>query len=375
MRAGFNTKRDTSAGEYLLVGDFHALRKRLLQDEFADRLDKPLVYWALPSDRRLPLAFLGRTLSDLLDTPFEELLGTPGVGQKKIASLIMLLTRATKFMPLHDAGITDPAESDVADQRAGTAAATFDPSIVSEALWAEWRATVKRHGLEPLKLGRIAPTLQALPTVIWHTPVGEYVDRSLTKIRQLKTHGEKRVRAILEVFWVMNETLANATRHCHVDVDLVPCFVRPVELWIRTAAEAAELPDVAQLRTSLVEPLLAQIQVDVGSTVCALATNRLGVDGRRLSVRQQAKDMSVTRARVYQLLEECGKVMAVRWPEGKYLLMPLAERFQKAGGAAAELFRATVDLFYPGAPGSLPLVPDSMPGILSTVMRETGSAI
>ena len=70
--------------DYRLLSNFESVRKQLMQPQYNDRLEKPLAYWALPNDRRLPLAFLGRTLSDLLETPFEELTATPGVGQKKI---------------------------------------------------------------------------------------------------------------------------------------------------------------------------------------------------------------------------------------------------------------------------------------------------
>ena len=85
--------------DYKIVSSFQSLRKTLLDDKFADRLEKPLAYWALPNDRRLPLAFLGRTIKDLLATPFEELSATPGIGQKKISSLVKLLSRATKDHP------------------------------------------------------------------------------------------------------------------------------------------------------------------------------------------------------------------------------------------------------------------------------------
>jgi len=73
------------------------------------------------------------------------------------------------------------------------------------------------------------------------------------------------------------------------------------------------------------------------------------MEGRRQSVRYQAKQMGVTRARVYQLLEDCSKVMAVRWPEGEHLLARLTERYQVEGpeGNAARLLFAAVDLIFP----------------------------
>ena len=46
--------------------------------------------------------------------------------------------------------------------------------------------------------------------MIWRTPLAEYVNRSLTDIRHLKTHGEKRVRVVLEVFYAVHELLSNA---------------------------------------------------------------------------------------------------------------------------------------------------------------------
>jgi hypothetical protein len=121
----------TSVEDYKIVSSFQSLRKTLLDDKFADRLEKPLAYWALPNDRRLPLAFLGRTIKDLLATPFEELSATPGIGQKKISSLVKLLSRATKdHPPAVPFGLTELNEKKSTmvekPRRQGT---TFDPSM------------------------------------------------------------------------------------------------------------------------------------------------------------------------------------------------------------------------------------------------------
>jgi len=205
-----DTKRkEVSVDQYRLMSMFRGVRKTLLKKKYADRMDRQLAYWALPSDRRLPLAFLGRSLGKILDTPFEELMATPGVGDKKIAALMMLLSRATKDTPPEDPyGVSKPPRARSRRARPSRRAA-FDPGIVSEALWSQWRETVRSHELGRLKLGRVAPTLQSLPTVIWHAPLEEYMNLSLSEIRQLKTHGEKRVRTIMEVFWLVHETLAD----------------------------------------------------------------------------------------------------------------------------------------------------------------------
>ncbi len=108
----------------------------------------------------------------------------------------------------------------------------FDATIVSESLWTQWCETVQRYGLGPEKLGRLAPSLQALPTVIWHSRLEEYADRSLAEIRSLKTHGEKRVNAILEVFCTVHEALSTATLQENIDVVIVPRFIPPLNRWL-----------------------------------------------------------------------------------------------------------------------------------------------
>ncbi len=342
----------TSVEDYKIVSSFQSLRKTLLDDRFADRLEKPLAYSALPNDRRLPLAFLGRTIKDLLATPFEELSATPGIGQKKISSLVKLLSRATKDQPpAVPFGLNELSEKKTAAaERPRRATSEFDPSIVSEALWSQWQQTVLERGVGNEKLGRLAPTLQALPTVIWHTPLQHYATHTVAEIRQFKTHGEKRVRVVLEVFYIVHEMLSPAGSSSHLSLRIVPKFVLPIEAWIAEVIARLGAVSADELRESLVVPLLNQILVDAGSTIHELSEGRLGITGGAQSVRQQAKRMGVTRARVYQLLEDCSRVMEVRWPEGEHYFGRLEARLQ-ADGSPAEalrLFRATRDLFFPG---------------------------
>lgn len=344
----------TSVEDYKIVSSFQSLRKTLLDDKFADRLEKPLAYWALPNDRRLPLAFLGRTIKDLLATPFEELSATPGIGQKKISSLVKLLSRATKdhppAVPFGLAELSEASKKAATIEKPRRQGSGFDPSIVSEALWSEWRQTVVDHGLGHEKLGRLAPTLQALPTVIWHTPLDAYVNHTVAEIRQLKTHGEKRVRVVLEVFYLVHEMLSGAGTAEHLALRIVPKFVLPLEDWVAKILHSGDLPSRDEVAQNLTLPLLHQIHNDAGPTIHELSEGRLGVSGPPQSVRQQAKRMGVTRARVYQLLEDCGRVMEVRWPEGQQLLAQLEAKLHAEGAdePSQALFRATRELFYPG---------------------------
>ncbi len=346
----------TSAEDYKIVSSFQSLRKTLLEDKFADRLEKPLAYWAMPNDRRLPLAFLGRTIKDLLDTPFEELSATPGIGQKKISSLVKLLSRATKdHPPAVPFGMNDLADAKRPAEKVATKKpkASFDPAIVSEALWTQWLETARKHGVGRELLGRLAPTLQALPTVIWQTPLEFYMQYSVSEIRQLKTHGEKRVRVVLEVFYVVHEMLAEVATDKHLSIRLVPNFIEPLEETVTGWLNGAGSPTESEIRDQLTIPLLDQLRVDTGDTIYQLSCGRLGIDGPAHSVRQQSKQMGVTRARVYQLLEDCARVMDVRWPEGKTLLGRLVHKLQAEAPLDVDLklFLSTIELFYPGKRG------------------------
>ena len=115
----------------------------------------------------------------------------------------------------------------------------------------------------------------------------------------------------------------------------------------------SEVPSPDEVRQRLTIPLLDQLQIDTGDVIHQLSCGRLGIDGPPQSVRQQSKQMGVTRARVYQLLEDCARVMDVRWPNGKTQLARLCHKFQTEAPPDADLklLLATVELFYPGKRG------------------------
>ncbi len=172
-----------------------------------------------------------------------------------------------------------------------------------------------------------------------------YLDQTVAEIRQLKTHGEKRVRVVLEVFHAVHEMLAGAQPGSHLSLNLVPAFVPPVEDYLtRLNQENPVLASRDELARNLVQPLLNQVLTDSGEAVYALSRDRLGIGVPQKSVREQSREMGVTRARVYQLLEDCGKIMAVRWPRGGQMLKRL-DHF--ADPQAKALATMTRQLFFP----------------------------
>src|SRR5947199_475939 len=266
--------KSSSADDVKLATNYESLRATLLKDEYAGRLDRPLAFWALPSDRRLPTALLGRTLRDLFNDSFEQLAATAGIGRKKLETFIKLLVRATKE-DAADANIenlpgAEEKPADGLDERG-----KFDHMRVSEMVWMRWRDTVRLHGVGSEKLGRLTPALQALPSVVWNTPLSFYLDLTLAQMRELKTHGEKRVAVVLEVFHTLHEMLSHVDPKGDLAVRLAPRTIVAAEEWMAEARSRSFPPTREEVEQRLVEPLLQQLAIDSGQTVADLARGRL----------------------------------------------------------------------------------------------------
>jgi hypothetical protein len=342
--------------ELQVISRFESLRKILLAEEYADHLKKPLAYWALPTDRRLPLAFLGRTLEDLLNTPFTELTNTPGIGQRKICSFVKLLARAANTDPseLPTDLVAVPKDAEDSRNNGEESPNGFNPATVSEVVWGQWRASIIRHGLGSEKLGRFAPSLRNMTRVIWNSTLEVYTKYTLGEIRSMKTHGEKRVRAILEVFHSLHNLVSNMGVQDHLVVRIVPRTIDKVERWIGHALQTPGIPSKEEIYENFVNPLLEQVRTDATQQIASLAENRLGITGPITSVRQAARAMGLTRARVYQLLNEINDIISVRWPMGRHQVYELRDKFHAAaeqgdGTPDLQQFYAAIELFYPGS--------------------------
>ncbi len=347
--------KTTSVEELQVISRFEGLRKILLTDQYVEHLEKPLAYWALPTDRRLPLAFLSRTLGDLLGTPFAQLSETPGIGQKKMCSFVKLLARAANTdpseLPVDVSGLKYQDDNNAAERNGDSNG--FDPTGVSEVVWGQWRASVAQHGLDNECLGRFAPSLRSMTRVVWNTPLSAYTDRTLAEIRGMKTHGEKRVRAILEAFYSVHTLVAQMGVQKHLIVRVVPRRIDEVERWIGRMLQTPGIPSKTEIFANCIGPLLEQIRTDATRQIANLAENRLGILGPITSVRQAARAMGLTRARVYQLLNEINDILMVRWPTGRHQVYELRDKFRSEAehaGSLAELeqFEAAIELFYPG---------------------------
>ncbi len=344
-----------TALEYQLAHRFDELCRRL-NESFADRSteltaepwDLPLAYWAVPKDRRLPRALLGYSLRRIVETSFAKLRATPGIGIKKLATLIELLERVLAAGPDGRPSAPPSPSASPAVVVIATGGADFDPGAVSESQWAQWCEAVKRHGLANEPLGRFAVTLRDLAGVLWHTPLSAYTDLTLEELRGRKTHGEKRVRAVIEIFAAV-QSLLGQQPSTHLSVRVVPGFAAPLEAWLLAAADREGFPPAGEVQRAFIDPLIEQLRHDAGETVAQLAADRLLATTGEFNVRAAAGELGLTRARVYQLLAEASAVLSVRWPEGGSLVHGLREKTRRTRvpGHGARLFVIAADLFYP----------------------------
>jgi len=345
----------TSVEDLQIVGRFEHLREILLSDRYSEHLDMPLAYWVVPTDRRLPMLFLDRTLRDLLNTPFEQLRASRGIGQKKLRAFLTLLARAARSSP---AGLSEQHGVLACNGEKSPAVRSgpngLDPATVSEVVWTEWRATVVKWNLETEALGRFASSLDGMPRVIRNAPLSRYANSTLEEIRGMKTHGEKRVQVILEVFHNVHLLLAGKLPHDHLVVRLVPRLIDRAEGWLSCRLRFSGMPDEPEILDDFVEPLLEQIRTDTSRQISRLAEARVGLHGPIISVRKLARKMGLTRARVYQLLDEINDVMSVRWPTGRHQVYELRDKFAAECDCLEdppnlEQFLAAIELFYPGS--------------------------
>jgi hypothetical protein len=341
-----DASKSTGMVEYQLSSRFETVRQKLLEPDFAEHLEKPLAFWALPNDRRLPLAFMGRSLRDLLSSSFDELYSTPGIGRKKIHSLVDLLHRAAGGPLQVDAEwpTSVPMSDDGHHHRRG-----IDPTTVSEAVWAQWRASIHTHGLGKEPLGRFAISLQNLPRVIWGTPLSAYADMSLADMRALKTYGEKRVNAVIEIFGCLHAIVSGIEMQEHLAVHIVPKFLDPLETWLGQILLESAPPSFGDIQQFFVEPLIRQVEIDAGTQVARLAMSRLKLIAPTTTVRQVAHRMGLTRARIYQLLEDISVIIQVRWPAGSSWGAKVAGKLSDSAAdpGAVALFMSARELFFP----------------------------
>ncbi|MDR1958076.1 MAG: hypothetical protein LBQ54_03370 [Planctomycetaceae bacterium] len=309
-------------------------------------MNKPLAFWVLPTDRRLPLAFMNRTLYDLLNTSFEELCHTPSIGEKKIRSLLTILARVTQTRE-EELPTLFPEEEPLPFKPAET----FDLTTLSELQWQNWQQTIIQHGFDREKLGRLCPNLLELPHAVWNRTLGSYCGKTLSEMWAMRTHGEKRVKAILRVFHNVCSVLTGVHDAKQWKIQLFPRIIYEVEQWTLNTVSSKSIPPGTEFQTHYTLPLLEQLKQDAAEQIVELAINRIGLHNEITNVRLAAQALGLARARVYQLLNEINDILMVRWPSGALLTSLLRNKCLNEAELQQvpeiQSFHAAAELFFP----------------------------
>ena len=331
--------------DFQLMIRFESVRKQLLEPDHAYCLDRPLAYYAVGSDRHLPLALIRRTIRELIDAPLDQLHAVPGIGPKKLGILINLLGRAVALKPSEP-----PACQSDGAATGPTGPAAVSAEHVSEAAWEQCRATIRRHNLGRETLGRFAESLTHLPRTLWATRLDAYLDLSLGDLRERKSHGEKRVAAILEICATLNQLLLSVEERPHLSINVSPRFAKAVGRWLDYRLEQPAPPGVEEIDEFFVAPLLAQLGIDGGELHLALVRDRL--NPRRRGLGAAARQLGLARGRAYELLAETQMIFEVRWPEGRSLAAQLLAKMDRGAepSEATLRFATAAGLFFRGLP-------------------------
>ncbi|HWB09101.1 MAG TPA: hypothetical protein VG826_07755 [Pirellulales bacterium] len=327
------------AVDFQLSSEFNAVREQLLSRELNGHWEKPLAYWAQTTDRHLPMALVDKTLRYVVETPFKQLSRTPGIGAKKLGSLIMLMSRAAESCASPEG--TAHVKVSETDDAAG------DSEAVSEALWSKWASSLRNRGLAQEMLGRFAPSLRGLPRLMWHKRLDDYLSLSLDEIHALRGHGHKRVAILIQIVGGLHRITERLGDQPHVAIRIGPRLEAQLEDWfarcLRDDPESSprgsasvprrKPPDDSSVCANLLEPLMEQARIDLGDHASAVLRHRLFKP--RSSMQQTAHQVGLTRGRVYELLADAGLVLDIRWPQGRRRMLELRSELAEAVEAGA----------------------------------------
>ncbi len=335
----FSSSRQTQ-----LVGQFEELRQKLSHPDLSPLLDKRLGFWAAAADRNLPLPIITKTLREIVSAEFREIASTPGVGYKKLQGLMMLLDRAARTNPQ----MVSEMEANLhLEQEAQKKLSDFDPAHINEVVWGEWRENVRRHRLEHLPLGRLVSSLRIVPRVMWEVPLGEFSGLSLSQLFARRAFGEKRLRAVWEVFRTIHQTLGGVEPDGAVGFTLAVRRVLDIQNWILETWQSRQIPSPESLRERFVRPVFEQLRQDCVSQAVDLAALRAGLNEPPQSVQRLARLSHLTRARIYQLFDDQVSALKVRWPLGRgfvQLLYGFIQYESQRRGEAYDLSQLTIML-------------------------------
>lgn len=348
------------------------LATRLLETHQHHRLlDRPVWHWLQADHLHVPVAWLDRTVRELLEFRLGEIASTPGIGAKKLEKLVLAVDRARNAIERDvPAGLchTDRSTGDKDNE-----SMTFPYRVARDAYFLgvehtplgdlderDWRCVaqlVRHHGIEDLMLGRFAPSLRQLDRALWDARIANFTRRPLSELQRLQGCGPVRLQQsicqILSLAFLLN---ALPVRH-DMRISLLAGPIAEANQWLAQLLPPGRenLPEKRSIREDFLRPLLMQIEKDGNARLGEVASRRIGDGVQPATLREIATDCGVTPDRIRTLLQQAAFVLYVRWHEGDYLLLGACAELSARGDATEQrqllerihevLFRTRKSLF------------------------------
>ncbi len=296
-------------------------------------LDEELREFLEPRDTDIPTEFLGNSVREVLETPFERV-ARRWVGRGRVRCLLNLLGRAVASIQ----SLTGHPEEDTT--AADIPLRTHSNSVAREISddgksWRQWCDSVHGYGLQRLLLGTVADCLRDLPANLWHRPLSDFTSFTLRQLAGMPDAGPKQREMVIESVRRLALDLQGLPQGTNVCVKLIPGPLRNAQDWIERTLEARIVPDMDELTVRLLRPLAWQLQHDLPEREAQIAIRRLQLDesSGKSTLEELGAIYGVSRERIRHL-EQCGpRVLKVRFSQGRYLLEALHGQLVAVPGA------------------------------------------
>lgn len=307
---------------------FAAIQTSLKEMGDRELLDKPVVNWVNSSDRHLPRVFIFKSIQDVIDLKFDQLINTPGVGHRRIEKLFDVLERidrrATGKCETEVSGPTD--DSVIADV---ILRVPLSVENVTDSDWTACRQIIRAHGLNGECLGRFSSSLVELPQGLWELPFSDFTERSLHEVNSLVGYGVTRINLVLDLISRVVHVLSKCPVDGPISIQIAPRAIREAATWAEKLLREKTEPSVSSIQECFLKPLFAQLKTDLGLETEAIIRRRIGLDGPAETLEQIGQDIGITRERVRQLERKAVNVTRIRWPDGRYILEKVYDLLQQ----------------------------------------------
>ncbi len=310
---------------------FENIKSLIEKTQDSSILEKPFSRWLISTDRYFPQTLLSRPLRYIMTTSYSEIVRVPGIGTRKIEKLIEVLERVTQ----HVCG-NEKSPRLILPRKSGpnmdSSVYQVAPEDLTESAWDGWRALIFEHQLENEYLGGIAENLGEIPQKLWLFPLGEFAKKTLNDLRGMAGYGESRVSLVLKVFSRVTQTLGSLPAEIPLGIRLLIPQIRQVSSWCRKVLNQDIVPPLYELQQELIQPLLKQLETDLGLEIVSIIHRRAGLDGLAETLMEIGTDLQMTREGVRQLAVKAQKAISCRWPEGRNILEKVHFHFQALSG-------------------------------------------